>query len=150
MKSKLIIPATFLLLLLSSTLGAADVPFLTGRVNDNARILSAGTLSFLGDSLKAHEDRTTNQVVVLTLSTIGGESIEDYANRVFNEWKLGQRGKDNGVLILVVPDDRQMRIEVGYGLEGVLPDLNHQVCLKWKDRISQLPKGFSSVLSSSV
>jgi uncharacterized protein len=102
---------------------AIDVPFLTGRVNDNAHIMTPATISMLGDSLKIHELRTTNQVVILTLTTLEGENIEDYSNRVFNEWKLGQKSQDNGVLILVVPNDRQMRIEVGYGLEGILTDL---------------------------
>ena len=103
--------------------GTTDVPYLTGRVNDNAHILNSETIRILTDSLKMHEIRTTNQVVILTLPTLDGESIEDYANRVFNDWKLGLKEKDNGILILVVPDDRQMRIEVGYGLEGTLPDL---------------------------
>jgi uncharacterized protein len=102
---------------------AAEIPYLTGRVTDNANILSPEAHRLLSDSLKAHEERTTNQVVVLTLRTLGGENIEDFANRVFNEWKLGQKDRDNGVLIVVVPDDRRMRIEVGYGLEGALPDL---------------------------
>jgi len=102
---------------------AAEIPYLTGRVTDNANILSPEAHRLISDSLKAHEERTTNQVVVLTLRTLGGENIEDYANRVFNEWKLGQKDRDNGVLIVVVPDDRRMRIEVGHGLEGVLPDL---------------------------
>jgi uncharacterized protein len=72
--------------------------------------------------LKQHEDRTTDQIVVLTVPTIGGDSIEEYAGRVFAEWKLGQKGKDNGVLVVVAPKDRKMRIEVGYGLEGTLTD----------------------------
>jgi uncharacterized protein len=100
-----------------------EVPYLTGRVNDNAHIMSDSTRQYLGDKLKDHETRTTNQVVVLTISSLEGESIEDYANRVFNEWKLGQKDKDNGILVVVVPDERKMRIEVGYGLEGTLPDL---------------------------
>lgn len=101
----------------------ADVPFLTGRVTDNANLLSAETLTRLTDSLRVHEMRTTNQVVVLTIPTLDGGAIEDYANRVFNEWKLGREDKDNGILIIVVPNDRRMRIEVGYGLEGILTDL---------------------------
>jgi uncharacterized protein len=100
-----------------------DVPYLTGRVNDNAHILSPETIRILTDSLRMHEMRTTDQVVILTLPTLDGESIEDFANNVFNTWKLGQKDKDNGVLIIVVPNDRKMRIEVGYGLEGTLPDL---------------------------
>ena len=115
-----------LLMVLAATVrvaGSADVPYLTGRVNDNAGILSKDAVTFLSDKLKAHEERTTNQVVVLTIPSLQGESIEDYSNRVFNEWKLGQSGQDNGILIVVVPDERRMRIEVGYGLEGEMTDL---------------------------
>jgi uncharacterized protein len=101
---------------------AADVPFLTGRVVDNAEILKPGTRETLADALKAHEQATGNQIAVLTLPTIDGESVEQFATRVFDNWKLGQKGKDNGVLVIVVPRDRKMRIEVGYGLEGTLTD----------------------------
>jgi uncharacterized protein len=101
-----------------------DIPYLTGRVNDNAQILSDSTCKSLTKILKDHEVRTTNQIVILTISSLEGESIEDYANKVFNEWKLGKKEKDNGVLIVVVPGERKMRIEVGYGLEGLLPDLS--------------------------
>lgn len=101
----------------------AEIPYLTGRVNDYAQILSEDVKELLSERLKEHEDRTTNQVVVLTLPSLQGESIDDYSNRVFNEWKLGQEGQDNGILIVVVPDERSMRIEVGYGLEGAVPDI---------------------------
>lgn len=110
-------------ILLITSLAAADVPYLTGRVTDNAQLLSAGARKTLTESLKAHEDRTSNQIAVLTVSTLDGEGIEEYAVRVFEAWKLGRKGKDNGVLIVVVPRDRRMRIEVGYGLEGTLTDL---------------------------
>ncbi len=118
-----------LLLILISLLGtvqltrAADIPYLTGRVNDHAGILSEHTRTELSEILKAHEERTTNQVVILTLASLNGENIEDYSNQVFNAWKLGQADKDNGILIMVVPDERRMRIEVGYGLEGDMPDI---------------------------
>jgi uncharacterized protein len=102
--------------------GAADVPYLTGRVVDAAEVLSPAARERLGAALKAHEDRTTNQVVVLTVPELAGESVEDYATRVFEDWKLGRRDRDNGVLVLVAPSDRRMRIEVGYGLEGTLTD----------------------------
>jgi uncharacterized protein len=101
---------------------AQDIPYLTGRVVDDAGILSEGARARLTATLKAHEDATTNQIVVLTVPTIGSTSIEEYAVKVFGTWKLGQKGKDNGVLIVVVPQDRKMRIEVGYGLEPTLTD----------------------------
>jgi len=118
-------PTYFFLLLLFlpySGFTAADIPYLTGRVNDNAEILSETTRQLLSSILSEHEDRTSNQIVVLTVPTINGESIEQYASEVFEAWKLGQKDKDNGVLIVVVPDDRRMRIEVGYGLEATLTD----------------------------
>jgi uncharacterized protein len=110
-------------LLLAATVSyGANIPFLTGRVTDNAEILTTDTRRTLTESLKAHEQKTGNQIVVLTVPTLEGESIEEYAVAVFKEWKLGQKGKDNGILVIVAPKDRRMRIEVGYGLEGTLPD----------------------------
>jgi len=109
-------------LLISMTAFAVDVPYLTGRVTDNAQILSDETRKSITERLKAHEDKTTNQIAVLTVPTLNGEGIEEYAVAVFNDWKLGQKGKDNGILVVVAPHDRRMRIEVGYGLEGTMPD----------------------------
>ncbi len=119
---------SLLLFLLAILLGASpaigtDIPYLTGRVTDNAQVLSPQARKSLTETLKAHEGRTTNQIAVLTVPTLAGEGIEEYAVRVFETWKLGQKGKDNGVLIIVAPSDRRMRIEVGYGLEGTLTDL---------------------------
>ncbi|HYJ17820.1 MAG TPA: TPM domain-containing protein [Burkholderiales bacterium] len=116
-----------ILLLLSFLAGAPSsaqtgVPYLSGRIVDQAAILSDPARERISSMLKAHEDASGNQVAVLTVTTLEGESVEDYAVRVFEDWKLGQRDKDNGVLILVVPQDRRMRIEVGYGLEGKLTD----------------------------
>jgi uncharacterized protein len=102
---------------------AADVPYLSGRVVDDAEILSAPARNRLNAALKAHEQRTTNQIAILTVPSIRGESVEEYALTVFEQWKLGQQDKDNGVLVVVVPNDRRMRIEVGYGLEGTLTDV---------------------------
>lgn len=98
------------------------VPPLTGRVVDAADILSDGNEQALATMLAAHEDSTSNQVAVLTVSSLGGEAIEDFSLRVAEAWGLGQAGTDNGVLLLVAVDDREMRIEVGYGLEDVLTD----------------------------
>jgi uncharacterized protein len=99
-----------------------DVPYLTGRIVDNSNIMEALTRGQLSERLKAHEQATGNQIVVLTVQTIGDVSIEEYAVKVFEAWKLGQKGKDNGVLVVVAPGDHKMRIEVGYGLEGTLTD----------------------------
>ena len=101
---------------------AADVPYLTGRVVDDAQILSPDARTRLTAALKAHEQATSNQIVVLTVPTIEPESIEEYAAEVFRSWKLGQKDQNNGVLVVIVPQDRRMRIEVGYGLEPTLTD----------------------------
>jgi uncharacterized protein len=112
-----------LILAMPDWTSATEVPYLTGRVNDYAQVLTPETSRMLSDSLREHETSTGEQVVILTISTLDGENIEDYANTVFNTWKLGQKDKNNGILIVVVPDDRGMRIEVGYGLEGTMTDL---------------------------
>jgi uncharacterized protein len=102
---------------------ATDVPYLTGRVVDNAEILKPATITSLTAQLKAHEDKTGDQVAILTTHSLQGESVEEFSNDVYRAWKLGQKGKDNGVLVVVSPDEHKMRIEVGYGLEGTLPDV---------------------------
>jgi uncharacterized protein len=114
--------ALLVALLFPASAFAADVPYLTGRVVDDAQILSPDARTRLAAVLKAHEQATSNQIVVLTVPTIQPEGIEDYAVDVFNNWKLGQKGRNNGVLVVVVPQDRRMRIEVGYGLEPMLTD----------------------------
>ena len=122
MKRSLRLALIAAMLLLAPFSFGADIPFLTGRVTDNADILSKDTRRAITESLKAHEQKTGNQIAVLTIRSLEGESIEEYAVAVFNAWKLGQKGKDNGILVVVAPNDRRMRIEVGYGLEGTLPD----------------------------
>ena len=99
-----------------------EVPPLTGRVVDRADVLGASAEAALAARLEAHEDSTSNQVVVLTVPSLEGEVLEPYATRVFRTWGLGQAGQDNGVLLLVAIADRELRIEVGYGLEGSLTD----------------------------
>jgi uncharacterized protein len=114
--------ALLIALLSPASACAADVPYLTGRVVDHAQILSPDARTRLSAMLKAHEEATSNQIVVLTVQTIQPEGIEEYAADVFNNWKLGANGHNNGVLVVVVPQDRKMRIEVGYGLEPILTD----------------------------
>ncbi len=91
-------------------------------VTDSARIFTANQLDGLKLKLTNFERETTNQLVILTIRDLGGEPIETYANRVFNQNGLGQEGKDNGILILFSFNDRKVRIEVGYGLEHFITD----------------------------
>lgn len=107
----------------SASGGEADIPLLTGRVTDNAGVLSSETTARLTAVLKEHEDSTSNQVAVLTIATLEGEPLEAYSMRVAEAWRLGRKERDNGVILLVVRDDRKVRIEVGRGLEGNLPDI---------------------------
>lgn len=121
--------ATLAIVLLSLALNAVAAlaqaptfPALSGRVVDAASILDAAQRAALEQKLKAHEDKTTDQVVVASVPSLGGGDIEDYANRLYRHWQLGQKDKNNGVLLLVAPNERKVRIEVGYGLEGALTD----------------------------
>lgn len=107
---------------LTSLSFALDVPPLTGRVVDLAHVLPPNTVESLTTRLKAHEETTSNQVTVLVLPSLEGEPLESYSHRVATTWKLGQKGTDNGVLLLVAMKERKIRIEVGYGLEGALTD----------------------------
>ncbi len=117
-----------LLLLLPFTwVVAKDIPSLTGRVDDTANLIPADQRQRIEAQLAQFEKQTGDQVAVLTVDSLDGEAIEDYANKVARAWALGQKGKDNGVLLLVSKGDRKMRIEVGYGLEPVLTDLQTSV-----------------------
>jgi uncharacterized protein len=102
---------------------AKEVPFLSGRVVDEAGLLSAAARQRLESELAVLERQTGDQVAVLIVKSLDGEPIESYSVKVAQTWKLGQKGKDNGVLLLVSRDDRKLRIEVGYGLEDKLTDL---------------------------
>jgi uncharacterized protein len=109
-------------LLVATVVAAVEVPYLSGRVNDQAGLLGDGFETGLDGRLRQLEEETGAQVAVLTIVSLEGDPIEDYSMRVVETWKLGRAGADDGVLILIVRDDRRMRIEVGYGLEGVLTD----------------------------
>jgi uncharacterized protein len=100
----------------------AALPALTGRVVDRADILSPQEEESLTRKLEAIENETSVQFVVATIPSLEDEPIEDYSIRLAEEWKIGQAGLDNGAIILVVPSERRIRIEVGYGLEPVIPD----------------------------
>jgi uncharacterized protein len=101
---------------------ALEVPPLRGRVNDYAKLLSQERALALEAQLEKFEQETGHQIAVLTIPSLEGDSLEDFSIRVAESWKIGKKGFDNGAILLVARDDRRLRIEVGYGLEGVLPD----------------------------
>ena len=102
---------------------ALEVPPLKGRVNDYAGILAPATARQLEDVLQKFETAESTQIVLLTVPSLEGTSLEDFSLRVVEAWKLGQKKLDNGTLLLIAKNDRKLRIEVGYGLEGKLTDL---------------------------
>src|SRR5437016_9845226 len=110
---------TFLLVLSAAAL---DFPALSGRVVDDANILDQTTRAALTQKLTDLEAKTTDQLVVVTLRSLQGTSIEDFGVQLGRRWQIGQKDKNNGVLLIVVPSERKVRIEVGYGLEGTLTD----------------------------
>lgn len=113
-----------LLAVLTTPALAADisVPALSGRVVDQASILSDSDESRLTNRLRDFETKSGIQLVVVTLPSLQDHPIEDWGLALGRTWGIGQKGKDNGALLIVAPNDRELRIEVGYGLEGALPD----------------------------
>src|SRR5574338_44028 len=124
-RARRLLPALilFVLGLLAGPLCAeVPVPALKARVTDLTGTLSAAQRTALEERLAAFEARKGSQIAVLLVPTTQPETIEQYGIRVAEQWKLGRKGVDDGVLLLVAMKDRAVRIEVGYGLEGVLPD----------------------------
>jgi uncharacterized protein len=116
---------TALCAVLALVVGAAlalTFPPLTGRIVDQANIIPRETREALEPRLADLEQKSGIQLVVATVKSLEGQEIEPYANQLFRFWKLGEKTKDNGVLLLVAPNERRVRIEVGYGLEGTLTD----------------------------
>ncbi len=120
------------LLLIALPAAAQDnvFPDLSGRVVDEAEILSPATETQLIDLLAGHESATTNQVVVVTLSSLRGYDIADYGLRLGRAWGIGQEGANNGVILIVAPNERAVRIEVGYGLEASLTDATTKLIIE--------------------
>lgn len=121
MKSILILLLSFCITMLA--IAQPKVPPHGGVwVHDEAGVFSASAKAQLEQVLQAHRDSTSSQIAVLVIPSLEGSDIEGYAVKVFEDWKLGQAKKDNGVLFVIAIQERQMRIEVGLGLEGVLTD----------------------------
>jgi len=111
-----------ILLFYSTSFAQPEVPQLPNWANDFTSTLSPQELQQLNSRLKSYEDTTTNQLVSVMIASLDGYPLEDYSYSVAEKNKIGTKEKSNGVLFLVIKNDRKMRIEVGYGLEGVLPD----------------------------
>src|SRR5215813_111195 len=120
-----------LVMLLYAALAVCAITFppLTDRVVDEAHILSARERDALSSKLAELEAKSGIQLVVATVNSLQGQEIEPYANELFRTWKLGEKAKNNGVLLLVAPNEHRVRIEVGYGLEGTLTDALSKVII---------------------
>jgi uncharacterized protein len=134
---------------------ALDFPPLTGRVVDQAGVINAQTRGNLETKLKDLEDKSGIQLVVATVKSLQGSDIETYANQLFRLWKLGHAQKNNGVLLLVAPNEHKVRIEVGYGLEGTLTDALSSVIIasaiiprfKTNDYSGGIERGVDGIIS---
>ena len=127
---------------------ALDFPPLTGRVVDTANLLGSVDESRITEQLARHEAETSNQVVVVTLATLQGTTIEDFGYQLGRHWGIGQGERDNGALLIVAPTERKVRIEVGYGLEGNLPDATTKLIIEQRIlpafREGDFPRGISA------
>ena len=118
-----VLAALLVVILAASVAWAGEVPTFHGYVNDYADMISPASETRLTQALQAFDLSDSTQIAILTVDSLQGEALEDFAIRVVDAWKIGQKGKDNGVLLLVAKAEREIRIEVVYGLEGVLTDL---------------------------
>lgn len=122
MKKAALYIAVFLAVFTQAAVAKVAIPRPTGYVNDYANVIDSVTLSQLENLLAKIEQATTAQIAVAVMTTIEPDAVEDYAVRMFSEWGIGRKDKDNGILILIAMQERKIRIEVGYGLEGAVPD----------------------------
>ncbi|WP_048305752.1 YgcG family protein [Halomonas sp. PR-M31] len=127
------LPLLLLLLLplwaLSAQAQQPEFPELSGRVVDKAELLNPQAEAQLTEMLEAHEQQSTEQVVVVTVPSLQGYDIADYGYQLGRQWGIGQKGEDNGALLIVAPEERKVRIEVGYGLEGRLTDAQSSIII---------------------
>nr|MBN2278556.1 TPM domain-containing protein [candidate division Zixibacteria bacterium] len=120
-------------------LAASELPDYRGPVNDRAGVLNRDQIEQLDAKILAYRKLTGNEIGVLIIPTIGNRSLEDYAHDVLRAWEIGKKDKDNGVLFLAAIQERKARIEVGYGLEGTLTDLE---CGRLVNRNSPMAQNF--------
>lgn len=145
--------SAFLFTLFCGMQGIPDAPSPYQMVNDYYGLLSKPQQSKLEEKLRAFDDSTTNQIVIVIEKSLHGYSLESYSTGLFNKWGIGQKVKNNGILIIVVPDERKTRIELGQGLEKAVPnqgsDIIQQVMLpafRNKDYYTGLLHGCDSLM----
>ena len=127
---RLLIPVLFVLSFLPSRLDALEAPSMHGPVNDLAGVMSSSERIELSEYLNAVNDQTGVQLAVLVVPSLEGDSLESFSMKVAQKWRLGQKDKDNGALLLVSVGDRSLRIEVGYGLEADLTDMKSGLIIR--------------------
>ena len=153
-KSKLLLLTLFCVFVLSQTsiFGADRYPNYTGYVNDFASVLNSNEKSIITNLITELEKKTSAEIAIVTVPNIEGSEINIYKNGLFEKWKIGKKGKDNGVLIVLAMKERKVGIEVGYGLEGVLPDgLSGEIIRKQmvpNFKAGQFGKGFVNAVSA--
>lgn len=143
-------------LLAVSAFAQVQFPELRGRVVDEANLLTPDKEAEISGMLQAHEDTTGNQVVVVTVQGLQGRSIEEFAVELGRHWGIGREDRDDGVLFLIAPNERQVRIEVGYGLEGLLTDARASVIIqndiipafRSGDRVKGIMQGVEGILAA--
>ncbi|MGE0023916.1 MAG: YgcG family protein [Hyphomicrobium sp.] len=119
-----------ILLALSSAHAAPTFPALTGQIVDDAHLLSPEDRAAILADLQALEGKSTDQLAIVTVPSLAGTEIEDYGYQLGRQWGIGQTGKDNGVLLIVAPNERKVRIEVGRGLEPIVTDLMSRIIIE--------------------
>ncbi|MFH1017229.1 MAG: TPM domain-containing protein [Pseudomonadota bacterium] len=149
-----------LLLLVSAPSWAAELaaPTLTRRVTDQTGTLSAAQIDQLESFLSEFETKTSNQIVALLIPSLEGREIREFGVDVAQKNKAGQKGKDNGALLLIAKNDRKISIEVGYGLEGVLPDavcdqiIRHEITPRFRagDYFGGIQAGLTSIANAAI
>lgn len=109
---------------------APAIPMPTGYVNDYTGTLTKAQINTLDQELSAFDKKTSNEVAVAIFKSLGGDDLDDFSMQIAEKWKIGTKKNDNGVLLLVIKNDRKMRIEVGYGLEGALTDALSSIIIR--------------------
>lgn len=139
---------TFLVNLSAFALTIPEKP--VDYIHDTANLLTEDQKISLSLKLKVFEQETSNQIVVATFLSLESESLEDFSIRLAEKWKVGQKGKDNGIILLIFPNDRKLRIEVGYGLESVVPDTYASRIIEEKLKPNFRQKNFYAGIESAI